>query len=124
MTANRLRAVCTGQAVPDCSQLFVLVRAVIEVFGPKLFRTGQKRSDQQICRVSGLVHPLPVHLRKCRFELFRTGRNKTPFALVKLFRTAQNSFCPSSEATVSLSLSIERETGPSPIENNRRGPNP
>lgn len=116
MAANRMRAVYPVQVVPDGSQLFLLVGAIFDPFVSKWFRTTPQRSDQQICRFMKSIRSALVHLRKCRFEWFRTTQNQTAFALVKWFRTTQNHFGPGSRGLSPSPSPIGEGTGPSPGE--------
>ena len=115
MTANEPRAHWRRwELSATCPELNMQVRGHFGLIRANLSRTAQKRSDLRICRFCGSGRLTPVHLRKCRFDLSRTAQDRTTFALVKLSRTAQDSFRPSSEATVSLSLSIGEGDRPEP----------
>lgn len=114
MTANKALRVRTGQAVPDCPQLSLQVRGGFVLSGRDLSRAARNHADLRLLRLNGPMWLTPVHLRKCGFDLSRTGRERTPFALVKLSRTGQDRFRPGSRRTVPLSLSMGEGTGPSP----------
>lgn len=116
MPANRSSTVGPVQAVPTCPQLLTQVRACIEPVGADLSRTGRNRVDLPLCQHSWRGHAAPVHLRKLRFDLSRTGQDSSALVLVKLSRTGQDRFHPGSRRTVPLSLSIGEGTGPSPTE--------
>lgn len=116
MAANRFRAIGAGQTVPTCPQLFVQVRGISGPLCLHLSRTGRKRSDLRVCRIWPAELVAPVHLRKCGFDLSRTGQDKPAFSLVRLSGTGQDRFYPGSERTVPLSLSIGEGTGPSPTK--------